>query len=174
MSLGNDCVLTVKRSDIVSENVDVIVNAANEQLEYMGGVAGALNNASKGELQKHSRVYINQKGHVPVGGVVNTQAGGNLKCKQVIHAVGPIATPFVSDQKRSELLHEAVTNTLIEAQKLKASSIAFPAISTGVFAVKKKLAAKAILNAILMFNFTSDKLKDMHIVLLNSTSCYKD
>ena len=88
--------------------------------------------------------------------------------------MGPIATPFVSDQKCSELLHQAVTNTLIEAQKLKASSISFPAISTGVFAVKKELAAEAILNAILMFNFTSDKLKDMHIVLLNSTSCYKD
>ena len=45
MSLGNDCVLAFKRSEIVSENVDVIVNAANEQLEHTGGVAGALNNA---------------------------------------------------------------------------------------------------------------------------------
>ena len=68
----------------------------------------------------------------------------------------PIASPFVSDQKCSELLHQAVTNALIEAQKLKASSISLPAISTGVFAVKKELAAEAILNAILMFNFTSD------------------
>ena len=61
MSLGNNRTLTVKRSEIVSENVDVIVNDANEQLEHTGGVAVALNNASKGELQKHSRVYINQK-----------------------------------------------------------------------------------------------------------------
>ena len=167
MSLGNDRVLTVKRSDIVSENVDVIVNAANEQLEHMAGVAGALNKASKGELQKHSRAYISRKGHVPVGGVAITQAGGNLKCKQVIHAVGPIATPFASDQKCSELLHQAVTNTLIEAQKLKASSISIPAISTGVFAVKKELAAEAILNAILTFNFTSEKLKDIRIVIID-------
>ena len=167
MSLGNDCTLTVKRSDIVSENVDIIVNAANQQLDHMAGVAGALNKASKGELQKHSKVYINQKGLVPVGGVAITQGGGNLKCKQVIHAVGPIASPVVSDQKCSELLHQAVTNTLIEAQKLKASSISLPAISTGVFAVKKELAAEAILNAILTFNFTSDKLKDIRIVIID-------
>ena len=75
MILGNSCTLTVKRSDIVSENVDVIVNAANKQLEHMTGVAGALNKASKGELQKHSRVYINQKGLVPVGGVAITRGG---------------------------------------------------------------------------------------------------
>ena len=59
MSLINGCTLTVKRSDIVSENVDVIINAANEQLEHMGGVAGSSNKARKGELLKHSRVYIN-------------------------------------------------------------------------------------------------------------------
>ena len=167
MFLGNNRTLTVKRSDIVSENVDVIVNAADEQLEHTGGVAGALNIASKGELQKHSKVFIKQKGLVPVGGVAITQAGGNLKCKQVIHAVGPVGSPFVSDQKCSELLHQAVTNTLIEAQKLKASSISLPAISTGVFSVKKELAAEAILNAILTFNFTSDKLKDIRIVIIN-------
>ena len=167
MSLGNNRILTVKRSDIVSENVDIIVNAANEQLDHMAGVAGALNKASKGELQKHSKVFIKQKGFVPVGGVAITQAGGNLKCKQVIHAVGPIASPFVPDQKCSELLHQAVTNTLIEAQKLKASSISLPAISTGVFSVKKELAAEAILNAILTFNFTSDQLKDIRIVIID-------
>ena len=161
--------LTVKRGNIVDEDVDVIVNAANERLDHAAGVAGALNKASGGQLQRISNDYIKNYGKVPVGGAALTKAGGGkLKCKRVIHAVGPIASQCKSDMMSSDLIFKAITNSLIEAQKMKAATVAFPALSTGIYAVNRHLAADAIFQAMLKFHYTSnDVLKDIHIVILD-------
>ena len=160
--------LTVKRSNLVDEDVDAIVNAANGQLKHIGGVAKALDKASQGELQKASDNYVRSYREIPVGGVAVTSAGGKLKCKRVIHAVGPIASPNTPELACSQLIYQAISNSLYEAQKMKAASIAFPALSTGIFAVDKSLAANAIFQAILKFHYTSnDVLKDIRIVIID-------
>ena len=160
--------LTVKRSNLVDEDVYAIVNAANGQLKHIGGVAKALDKASQGELQKASDSYVRSYGEIPVGGVAVTSAGGKLKCKRVIHAVGPSASPNTPELACSQLIYQAISNSLFEAQKMKAASVAFPALSTGIFAVNKSLAANAIFQAMLKFHYTSnDVLKDIRIVIID-------
>ena len=174
LQLPNGRTLSVKRGDIAGEKADILVNAANSHLDHIAGVAGALNKASNGELQKHCNVYHHQYGDVPAGEVTVTKAGGKLKCKHVIHAVGPIASIHKSDMMCSQLIFDAVTNSLKKAQGLKATSIAFPALSTGVYAVKREIAAHAIYEAICTFNYTSNSLKDIRIVILDEPtySCF--
>ena len=169
LSINKDRKLIVKRGNLVEEDVEIIVNAANSQLKHAGGVALALNKASHGELQKLSNNYTRSYGDIPVGGTALTRSGGGkLKCKWVIHAVGPIANETKSEETCSELIFKAISNSLIEAQKKNAKSISFPALSTGIYAVKKSLAADAIFQAILKFHYTSSKiLKDIRIIILD-------
>ena len=169
--------LTVKKADICKEEVDIIVNAANSSLSHGAGVALALDRASNGELTQHSMKQIDQHGKVYVGDVALTKGGGQLKCKFVIHAVCPTATPITSDTLCEELLYSAVTRALSVAQSLSGcKSIAFPAISTGVFGVNCDLAAKTIINAILSFNYSSSKLSDLRIVIIDQPtySCFAE
>ena len=174
LRLPNGRTLSVKRGDIAEEKADILVNAANSHLDHIAGVAGALNKASNDELQKHCNVYHRQYGDVPAGEVALTKAGGKLKCKHVIHAVGPIASIHKSEIMCSQLIFDAVTNSLKKAQVLKATSIAFPALSTGVYAVKREIAANAIFEAICRFNYTSKSMKDIRIVILDEPtySCF--
>ena len=168
LSINKGRKLTVKRSNIVEEDVDAIVNAANSRLDHGAGVAGALSKASRGELQRASETYVRNYGQVPVGGAAVTSAGGKLKCKRVIHAVGPIASSHMTDLACSQLIYQAITNSLIEAEKMKAVSVSFPALSTGIYAVNKSLAADAIFQAILKYPHTDNSiLKDIHIVILD-------
>ena len=169
LSLDKDRKLTVKRGNLVEEDVDIIVNAANRELKHAGGVAFALNRATNGELQKLSNNYTRNYGDVPVGGTALTRSGGGkLKCKWVLHAVGPIAHEVKSEVTCSDLIFKAITNSLIEAQKKNAKSISFPALSTGIYAVNKSLAADAIFQAITKYHYTSSKvLIDIRIVILD-------
>ncbi|GAF90961.1 unnamed protein product, partial [marine sediment metagenome] len=82
-------VLRVVQDDITEEQVDAIVNAANEQLAHGGGVAGAIVRAGGREIQDESRRWVREHGDVPTGGAAITGAG-ELKARYVIHAVGPV------------------------------------------------------------------------------------
>ena len=163
-------VLTVKKANIVDEQCPVIVNAANSQLDHGGGVAGALNAASNGELQLHSNKHVNHCGTVPVGEVAHTKAGGNLKCKHVLHAVGPNATiPGMDDKQCYKLIHQATAKALSMAEKLKASSIAFPALSTGIYGVSRTISARAMLSAIEDYKCSKKGLlDDIRIVIIDA------
>ena len=166
--LSNQRVVTVKRGDMILEEADIIVNAANSDLKHWGGLAQALNKASNGELQKHSAVYTKKYGKVVVGEVCTTSAGGRLRCKQVIHAVGPIASECKNESSCQQLIFNAITNTLKKAHSLKAVSIVLPALSTGVYAVNPQLSAQAMFNAIISFKYKNkDVLKDIRIVILD-------
>ena len=166
--------LTLKKANIVEEEVDVIVNAANSRLQHGGGVAGAINDASRGSVQKYSNAYVSQRGEIPVGQVAVTHAGGALKCKQVVHAVGPDRSH--SYRECEHLLTQVINSTLSRVEKANNTSIAIPAISSGIFGVNKELVARCIVDAILSFRFTKalPALSDIRIVIIDKAtySCF--
>jgi O-acetyl-ADP-ribose deacetylase (regulator of RNase III) len=110
--------------DITELDVDAIVNAANAQLILGGGVAGAIRDKGGSSIQEECL----KAGGSYVGEAVITGAG-NLKSKHVIHAVGPRMGEGDEDSK----LENATQNTLQVAIDNKLNSVAFPAISTGIF-----------------------------------------
>lgn len=167
---SNGRTLTVKKADIVHEDCFIIVNAASSTLNHGAGVAGALNKASNGDLQRHSDAYIRQYGQVPVGSVAQTKAGGKLKCKFMLHAVGPRASdPGMNDEQCGLLIYQAIIRALALAHKLKAVSIAFPALSAGIYGVKGSISARAMIKAIVEFQYTKPSaLTDIRIVIIDA------
>lgn len=136
--------LEIILGDITEEEVDAIVNPANEYLKLGSGVAGAI-------LKKGGKVIqeeCDKIGYCPTGKAVIT-TGGNLKAKYVIHAVGPIWKG--GNNNEDELLYSAIENSLLLAHNNDLKSISFPAISTGIFGFPKERASKIIISAILDF-----------------------
>ena len=158
--------LTVKKGNIALEEVDVIVNSANGGLVHSRGVAGSLNKASRGELQRHSLRYIEDHGGIPVGEACLTKGGGLLKCKYVVHAVGPKAATHYPDPEASERISSAVRRSLEEAQEKGTTSIAFPPISARIFGDRIEAPAQTLLDAILKYKYPENKsiLRDIRIV----------
>jgi len=120
----NNRVLELIDGDLTEMDTDAIVNAANAQLVLGGGVAGAIRKKGGPKIQAE----CNKIGGTFVGGAVIT-TGGSLKTKHVIHAVGPRMGEGNEDQK----LKNATLNSLKVADENHLKSIAFPAISTGIF-----------------------------------------
>ena len=112
--------------DITTLRVDAIVNAANEQLAPGGGVCGAIHRAAGPELARACRAL----GGCPTGSAKATP-GFALPATHVIHAVGP--TWQGGDKGEAALLRSAYTASLQVASELGCRSIAFPAISTGIY-----------------------------------------
>jgi O-acetyl-ADP-ribose deacetylase (regulator of RNase III) len=135
--------LQIVQGDITTEDVDAIVNAANERLQHGGGVAWAISRRGGPVIQKESDEWVRAKGKVSHAHPAWT-SGGLLPAKYVIHAVGPVWGEGDEDAK----LAAAVTGSLRVAEELGLKSIAFPAISTGIFGFPKAQAAKVILAAL--------------------------
>lgn len=131
-----DAVVRILQQDITDMEVDVIVNAANSALKMGGGVAGAILRRGGRKIQ----IECDKIGYCPVSGAVIT-TGGNLKAKHVIHAVGPRYGEGNEDEK----LRNATLNSLKLADKHGLKSIAFPAISTGIFGFPKERCAEIML-----------------------------
>jgi O-acetyl-ADP-ribose deacetylase len=138
--------LQLVKGDLTEERVDAIVNAANNRLQHGGGVAGVI--ASKGgpQIQEESDQWVREQGPVSHSAPAYTSAG-HLPSQYVIHAVGPIWGDGDEDLK----LGQAVTGCLKLADQLGLSSIALPAISTGIFGFPKARAATVIFQAITEF-----------------------
>lgn len=136
----------VSKANICLLDVDAVVNAANEELKHNGGLALALLNAAGPELQKISNNYIARNGALSTGDAVVTDAC-NLPCKHVIHAVGPRFSDH-SPEDSVSLLKRVVTRSLKEAEKLNCSTIAMPAISSGMFGFPIDLCADTIAQAV--------------------------
>jgi O-acetyl-ADP-ribose deacetylase (regulator of RNase III) len=133
--------ITVKTGDITIEPTDAIVNAANSSLMGGGGVDGAIHRAGGQSILEECRHIRNTRypDGLPTGEAVETSAG-NLPSRYVIHTVGPVWKGGNSDEEN--LLANAYCNSLQLADKLGLKSIAFPAISTGVYGFPKERAAK--------------------------------
>jgi len=129
-------ILELVEGDITEMQTDAIVNAANARLILGGGVAGAIRTKGGPKIQEE----CNKIGGAFVGGAVKTRAG-DLKAKYVIHAVGPRAGEGDEDEK----LKNATLNSLKLADEEGIKSIAFPAISTGVFGFPVQRCAEIML-----------------------------
>lgn len=132
------------KTNIVTLEVDAIVNAANSSLLGGGGVDGAIHRAAGPDLLHECRL---------LGGCKTGQAkatkGYNLPAKHIIHTVGPVWNDgeFGEEEKLADCYH----NSLVEAVKLRARSIAFPAISTGIYRFPAGKAAKIAVTTVRQF-----------------------
>ena len=122
--------IEVVLADITGEAVDAIVNAANTQLANAGGVARAISNAAGPELQRACNELVAERGPLSTGEAVATDAF-RLPCHKVIHTVGPIYGRHGGEE--AELLGDAHRSSIALAAELGLKSIAFPAISCGVY-----------------------------------------
>jgi O-acetyl-ADP-ribose deacetylase (regulator of RNase III) len=118
--------LEVVAGDITAEGVDAIVNAANEQLARGGGVCGAIFAAAGPELDAACRAL----GGCPTGEAKATP-GFALPARWIIHAVGPVWQGGGAGEP--QLLASAYRRALAAADEIGARSVAFPAISTGIY-----------------------------------------
>lgn len=132
----NGRILKLVKGDITEQTTDAIVNAANEHLQLGAGVAGAIRRKGGPAIQRE----CDEIGGCPVGGAVIT-TGGDLKATYVIHAVGPHG----GDRDAAKKLTSAVQSSLRVADENGLTSIALPAISTGVFGYPMDEAAEIML-----------------------------
>ncbi len=154
----------IVQGDLTIEEVDAIVNAANEHLQHGGGVAWAISKKGGPAIQKESDAWIRHHGPVPHAHPAWT-SGGRLPAKYVIHAVGPVWGDGDEDNK----LESVITGSLRLAEELKCSSIALPAISTGIFGFPKDRAAGIIFSAIEKYfvDNPSSGLRQVRLVLFD-------
>lgn len=135
---SNDKIVIIK-GDITKQNTDAIVNAANSSLLGGNGVDGAIHRAGGSSILDECRVIVSIIGKLETGEAVIT-TGGNLKAKYVIHTAGPVWNG--GDKNEEALLSNCYANSLKLAVENGIRTIAFPNISTGVYAFPKDLAAK--------------------------------
>ncbi|KAM9425008.1 LOW QUALITY PROTEIN: uncharacterized protein KZ484_006419 [Pholidichthys leucotaenia] len=147
-SIGDVIEVLVCEGDITKQSADALVNAANENLSHGGGVAAALSKAAGPEVQKECRKIVKQCGKIDIGEVV-ASTGGNLKCKILLHAVGPVAGK--SGGKERQLLKKTVRAALDLAESMELESIAMPCISSGLFGVPVTVCCEAIVMAVQEF-----------------------
>ena len=141
--------MSLYKGDITTEKVDVIVNAANGDLKHVGGVANAILKKGGKTIEDESRRIIREQGPLRDGDAVVTKSG-NLSCKVVVHAVGPIWNT-VEAKKSKQLLRRACLNSLLETEKLKMTSIALPAIGSGIYGIPKNVCAQVMFDAVDQF-----------------------
>ncbi|MBS1688181.1 MAG: O-acetyl-ADP-ribose deacetylase [Bacteroidetes bacterium] len=136
------------QGDITKLEVDAIVNAANTSLLGGGGVDGAIHRAGGKAILEDCIKIRNQQGGCKVGEAVITTAG-NLPASYVIHTVGPVWNG--GQRSEHDLLANAYRNSLARAEELKAKTVAFPNISTGIYHFPKDRAAQIAIDTIKQF-----------------------
>lgn len=166
--------ISVVKEDMLTADVDLIVNAANTHMEHMGGIAGAIRKAAGPRLVIESK----RQRPVPTGAAIVTSAGNMRRAdgtpyQGVVHVVGPIWGGGSFDERK--LLHLAHRSALVKAHELadalaRPVSIAFPAVSCGIFgfpiAEAAPIAVRAAATYIDHFNVHEIRfclLDDLHV-----------
>jgi len=151
--------------DITKQRVDAIVNAANSELLGGGGVDGAIHAAGGSAILDECK-RIRQTTHcrgLSVGEAVITSAG-NLSAMHVIHTVGPIKS---QNEDKSHLLRACYSNSIALAAENKCETLAFPAISTGVFGYPRDEAARIASDAIAKALSEFGNVKEVRLVFFS-------
>src|SRR5438105_12679222 len=138
--------IVLVRGDITEQDADAIVNAANSTLMGGGGVDGAIHRkGGPAILEECKRIRTQQHPDgLPTGQAVATTAG-DLEATWVIHTVGPV---YAKSEDRSHLLASCHSESLRVADELGARTMAFPAISTGVYGYPVEDAARVAVRAV--------------------------
>lgn len=154
--------ITLVQGDITEQRVDAVVNAANSSLMGGGGVDGAIHRAGGPEILQECR-RLRDTSHpdgLAAGDAVATTAG-RMPAAWVIHTVGPV---YSTDEDRSPILASCYRRSLEAAEKLNASSVAFPAVSAGVYGWPMNGAAEI---AVQVTRESSTTLGEVRFVLFN-------
>jgi O-acetyl-ADP-ribose deacetylase (regulator of RNase III) len=155
--------ITLVEGDLTEQQVDAVVNAANSSLLGGGGVDGAIHRRGGPEILEACRALrASHYGRgLPTGQAVATTAG-RLPARWVIHTVGPV---YDEADDRSELLASCYRESLEVADELGAASVAFPAVSAGIFGWPIDDAARI---AVTTVRATPTRLTDVRFVLFTS------
>jgi O-acetyl-ADP-ribose deacetylase (regulator of RNase III) len=157
----------VKVGDITQEDVDAVVNAANSTLMGGGGVDGAIHRAGGPEIKRECEA-IRREQHpqgLPTGHAVMTTAG-RMRARHVIHTVGPV---YSKSSDKSALLAACYTNSLTIAAENALHSVAFPAISTGIYGYPREEAAAVASSAIETFLKENSTIEEVRLVFFQSS-----
>ena len=138
-----DRVFEVVIGDLLGESVDAICNPANGGLSHGGGVAAAISQAAGAALDREGDQIVRTRGRVPVGGAVITTAG-RLPFKGVIHVVGP----RFGDGDEEAKVAQALKSAFALAAERGWTSLAFPAVSSGIFSVPLPVCARGYVRAV--------------------------
>jgi O-acetyl-ADP-ribose deacetylase (regulator of RNase III) len=149
------------QGDITEQEVDAVVNAANNHLWMGVGVAGAIKRTGGDEIEREAM----SKGPIPVGEAVVTGAG-SLKAEYVIHA----AVMGQDLATNGEHIKNATLNALKRAEEFKVESIAFPAFGTGVRGFPVDECARIMLDAVRDFSQEAEFIKEVRFVLFDKES----
>jgi O-acetyl-ADP-ribose deacetylase (regulator of RNase III) len=155
--------VAVAVGDITDQEVDAIVNAANWTLLGGGGVDGAIHRRGGPRILEECREIRGSKypDGLPAGEAVMT-SGGDLPAQYVIHTVGPIYGRH--NGREADLLAACYKNSLALAARNGLRSVAFPAISTGVYGYPREQAARVASRAIREFLAGDDRVKQVVLV----------
>jgi O-acetyl-ADP-ribose deacetylase (regulator of RNase III) len=153
--------IKIIQGDITEQEVDAIVNPANNHLWMGAGVAGAIKRKGGSEIEKEAM----SKGPVSVGEAVVTSAG-KLKTRYVIHAA-VMGQDLTTNENYIRL---ATVNSLKRAEELNIASIAFPAFGTGVGGFSTDRCADIMINAVKGFSEKKRSLKGIRFVLFDKES----
>jgi len=149
------------QGDITEQEVDAVVNAANNHLWMGAGVAGAIKRKGGTEIEKEAM----KKGPIPIGETVVTNAG-SLKARYVIHAA-VMGQDLITNE---EYIRNATLNSLKRAEELKIESIAFPAFGTGVGGFPVDKCARIMLDEVKDFSKNAEYLEEVQFVLFDKKS----
>jgi O-acetyl-ADP-ribose deacetylase (regulator of RNase III) len=152
--------LRLVRGDITQQDVDAIVNAANSSLLGGGGVDGAIHRAAGPELLEHCRRL-----HGCAAGDAKATPGFRLPARWVIHTVGPVWRGGGFGE--AELLASCYRASLARADELGARTLAFPAISTGIYGYPVEQAAKVAVDTL---RTTPTSVTDVRLICFNDAS----
>lgn len=155
--------IEIQKGDITKLNVDGIVNAANSSLLGGGGVDGAIHRAAGSELLEFNRKLGGCK-----TGEAKISPGFKLPAKFIIHTVGPVWNG--GNKNEDELLANCYKNSLKLAVENKVKTIAFPAISTGVYRFPLEKAAKIAVNEVKMFLGKNEFIQKVIFVCFDETN----
>lgn len=153
--------IVLEQGDLTEADVEAIVNAANNDLQLGGGVAGAIRRKGGPQIQQE----CDRIGRIPIGEAAITTAG-KLKARYVIHA----ASMQLGGCTTAESLRDSTCNTLARAVEKGLKTIAFPAVGTGVAGFPLHVCAEIMLDEVVKHLKGRTSINKVHFVLFDKTA----